>query len=219
MKEKIKARLKAKFSGVNLSKTRLDAIADKLAGKLDENADDAAIDAKLDEMNDFYAFADIAKDDDRLRQAEAKAKNEPAKTGDEPKPKTEPAKTDDMPEWAKSLVESNKALTEKLAAIDAEKAKMTIAQRVSSHEKLKDVPKGYYEEWNMPTKEEEIDAFADRVATKYGEFSKDFTPARSTGFPAPVNGVPGGAGGAKKVDPDVVNFAKAKNDAAVKKAS
>lgn len=138
LKAKIKARLKAKFSGVNLSTKRIDAIADKL--KLEEDAEDDAIDERLDELNEIFSFAEMAKNDDRLRTLEAKQKP-PKKEddNDEPDSPADPKKPTDpeMPAWAKALVDSNKALAEKLERLESGKTADTRKQTLEG--KLKDV--------------------------------------------------------------------------------
>jgi len=71
LKEKIALRLKAKAAGVNLSKTRIDAIVARAEKGLTDDSDDTAIDANLDAINELTPFKDIASLDDHER---AKAK-------------------------------------------------------------------------------------------------------------------------------------------------
>ena len=109
--EIIKARLKALFPKANLSTKRIDALAAKLAPMPADDADDAAVDVILNQANDFNSFEDIAKEDDRVRTLEAKAKEitPPATPPTTPQgapptiPPTTPP-TDDTPEWAKALL-------------------------------------------------------------------------------------------------------------------
>lgn len=134
MKEKIKARLKAKFSGVNLSQTRMDAIADKLAKRLTDTSEESEIDEALDDLNEIYSFSDIAKSDDRARTEAKKKAQDPPKKEDDDEPKDDPA----VPAWAKGLIEANKSLTEKLSALESGK---TLESRKSIlQSKLKDAP-------------------------------------------------------------------------------
>lgn len=102
-----KARLKAKTTaaGVNLSKDRIAAIADRLHKKFPDLTEEADHDQKLDDYNDLQPFDETAKQDDRLRTLEAKTK-EPIKQ--EPPP-TDPPKTDPPPA---------KTDAEKLAALE-----------------------------------------------------------------------------------------------------
>lgn len=168
MKEKILVRLKAKYSGVNLSKARLDAIADKLATKI---TDETEIDAKLDELNELIPFADIAKQDDQLRTLQAKAKKDPKPSDDDDVDEPDPEETkkgkkkkDDVPEWAKSLLQE-------VQSLKAEKAQTSIRQKAT--EKLKDVPEIVWAKRALPEKEEDLDDFVTEVTTEWTAFKQD----------------------------------------------
>lgn len=171
MKDKIIARLKAKFSGVNLSKTRLDQIADKLASKI---TDENEIDGKLDELNDIMPFADIAKQDDRVRTLEAKIK-EPKKQ-DPPKPEDTPADPpEDVPAWAKALIDQNKSLNEKLTSLEQGRTAEQNQARLRALLKEKKVDDKFLDDplrkmaiASKTFKEEsEIEAFAEEIATAF----------------------------------------------------
>lgn len=166
MRDKILARLKAKFPGVNLSKLRLDAIADKLAAKI---TDENEIDGKLDELNDYMPLADIAKQDDRIRALEAKnrEKTDPKPPQDPPKGNDDPPVPNDVPEWAKPLIQGFAQLNTTVSTLQKEKVQTSIADRVSKHEKLKGIPALFYSGRALPEKDEEIDAFADKIATDH----------------------------------------------------
>jgi hypothetical protein len=134
--EIIKARLKALFPTANLSTKRLDALAAKLAPMPADDADDAAVDVILNQANDFNSFVEIAREDDRIRTLEAKANPEPTPT---PTPTPTPAPTPtptptptDVPEWAKVLLESNKALLEKVTTLETGKITETKKQTAQS---------------------------------------------------------------------------------------
>lgn len=111
---RVKGKLKELFPKVNLSTKRLDEISARLANKPADDADDAAIVAIINDANDFMPFADIAKEDDRIRTLEANQKK-PAteeKTGGDggnPNPEV-PKPDDDMPAWAKKMSEFNEKL-------------------------------------------------------------------------------------------------------------
>jgi hypothetical protein len=182
MKEKIIAAIKAKYPAINLSKKRLDAIAAKIETKVID--DETKIDAALETYNDFNPLADIAKQDDAIRNYEAKLKNQQPPKNDKPDP--EPAPPDDTPAWAKSLIESNKTLSEKLAAIEGEKKVSTIKSTIAS--KLKEVPSTYWEDWAIPDKDEDVDGFIEKVNTKYTAFTKDLTDKGIAVVPMPGSG-------------------------------
>lgn len=71
---KIKERLKVLFPGLNLSQKRLDELSAKLRLKPADNAEDTVIDTVINDFNDITSFEDIAKEDDRVRGLESKAK-------------------------------------------------------------------------------------------------------------------------------------------------
>ena len=180
MKEKIIAAIKAKFPAINLSKKRLDAIAAKIEAKVID--DETKIDASLDAFNDFNPIADIAKQDDVIRNYEAKLKGQHEKKED-PEKKDNPEIPDDTPAWAKSLMESNKTLAEKLAAIEGKERHTSIKSAIAL--KLKDVPANYWEDWQIPEKDEDIEPFIEKVTTKFTAFTKDLT---DKGLNVPIPG-------------------------------
>lgn len=199
MRDKIISQLKAKYPGVNLSKKRMDAIADRLAPKI---TDEAEIDAKLDELNELMPFADIAKDDDRLRALEAKAKDKPAPAKNEPTESNEPkSEMDELKELVKGLATTVQSLA-------AEKQQTTIKGKLS--EKLKDVPQDFYSEWTLPEKDEDIESFAEKVAAKYTALTQAVIDKGLAGSTKPVFGAASAVKG--KVDADVIAYAKSKNE-------
>jgi hypothetical protein len=143
-KEQIKARFKVKFPTVTLSKKRLEAISDKLDAKTDSEED---IDTKLDELNDLIPFADIAKQDDKIRDLETKVKEvkPPTETEnadpDKKDPENKDPKKDEVPAWAKGLTDTIQTLSTKLSAIEGEKT--TTSRKGLLTEKLKDAPEAF----------------------------------------------------------------------------
>lgn len=128
LKEQIISQLKSKFPGVNLSKVRIDAIADKLAAKITEESE---IDGKLDELNELFPFAEIAKQDDRLRTLEAK--NKPVQQP-QPQPEPSPAPSDDP--VAKKLAE----MEAKLQAFEREKQQAKLQETFTKKLSEKKIP-------------------------------------------------------------------------------
>jgi hypothetical protein len=174
MKDKIIARIKAKFPDVNLSAKRLDAIADKLTPKV---TDENEIDQKLDDLNDVLAFADIAKADDKIRDLNSKLKNstpKPEGSQDQPGSTTTQDKADDTPAWAKALVESNQQLAQKLAVMEKEKNQQSMLQKIGAHEKLKAIPESrrniLLKGRALPEKDEDLETFVDGFKADYDAF-------------------------------------------------
>jgi len=210
MLDTIKVRLKAylKAAGITLSNARIDAIAAKLSKKFPDLKEETDIDEKLKDLDEVQSFKEIQQFDDYQRgkaakekkdkeDAEKKAK-EQSGTGDDDddddndddegeKPAAKKTK-DRTPKWAKGLIESNKLLADKLAAIEKEKSEKTIKEKISAHEKLKDIPADFYDEWRLPEKDEEIDAFADKVETKYSVFKQVENNDKASKATKPISG-------------------------------
>lgn len=196
-----KSQLKAKLKtlGVNnLSNERIDAYAATLHKKNPDLKDDdpAAHDTKIDELNEFIDFKKVATDDDRLRTAESKLKNPPAPAKAEDDEEEEdddtpaPAKTEaEQPKKKKERIPAYaKAIMEELQALKNEKKTATITERIKGHEKIKDVPEDFYEEWVKPDKEEDIDSFAEKVATKYSTYKQIEKNDKAKNQTKPVSG-------------------------------
>lgn len=189
-KAKVKERLKAKFPGVNLSQKRIDAIADKL--KLPEDSEDDAIDERLDELNDVFSFADMAKNDDRLRTEEAEKKKKEQQDNPTPKPSEEDPKPDpNQPvDIAKIVAAAIAPLVEKINSIEADKVGGSRKSQLEA--KLKDVnPK--FKDTVLKNfgrmkfeKDEDFDAFLEEVEEDAKEFVQGEANEELGGFKTPV---------------------------------
>ncbi len=165
MRDQIIAKFKAKFPAVSLSNKRLDAIADRLATKI---TDENEIDTKLDELNDLHPFADIQKSDDQIADLKSKLKQKPDQSSsNQQQDKADDKSTDnEPPEWAKGMMSE-------LAEFRREKTAGAVKDKVFAHEKLKNVPKSYYDKWALPESEEGINAFVENVETGYKSFRQE----------------------------------------------
>lgn len=214
MLDTFKARLKAKTkaSGVNLSQKRIDAYADRLHKKNPDVSDEAEHDKLIDSLDEMVSFADTAKEDDRVRTLEQKAKqtapkDEPGDDDDDdskPDPKT---KGDKTPKWAKDLMQE-------VQSLKAEKAQGTIKSKVA--EKLKDkVPESFYAEWALPDKEDGLDDFITKVETKWTGFKQEQVNAGLMSDKAPAGG--SGKPAEQALDADIKGWGdKIKKQAEVK---
>lgn len=178
MKEKILAELKKKFPGQSLH--LLGLIADKLAKTVTE---ESKIEGAVSELeNSPIPITEVGKllqteGDRRVTDAKKKWDADHAssngKTGeddeeeeddddtsagkDKAKPKSK--SRDRMPAWAKPMMD-------KLNKLETEKVQTTIRSQVK--EKLgKDVPEWFWDEWALPTKEEDLDSFVQKVRDKH----------------------------------------------------
>lgn len=124
-KARVIDRLKALFPKANLSKKRLNAIADKLAKKPEDDAEDSAIDEVINDFNDVISIEDIAKDDDRARSLEAQnaklLKNQKSDPNPDPDDDDEDPIPDDTPDWAKKMFKQNQEMRQELNSIKSGK--------------------------------------------------------------------------------------------------
>ena len=190
--EQIKARLKVLFPKANLSQKRIDAIAAKLCLKPADDADDVAIDEVVNGANDFMAFEDIAREDDRMRTLEANQKA-PAPTP-EPTPAPTPNPTpDDAPAWAKALIDSNKKLADDLEVMKSgritETKKATASELFAKSEVLKNMPEKARKNWENRIDVNSETAIEDQILGLETEYSELFQGSADT------NSYAGPAGG------------------------
>ncbi|KAA6441462.1 hypothetical protein FEM33_01635 [Dyadobacter flavalbus] len=140
MKEKIIARLRALYPGVNLSKARLDEFANPDKLKITDETTETEIDEKLNYLNAILPFAEVAKQDDRLRTLEAKEKK-PA----DPKPQDPPKPEDTPNDLQKAIAEAVQAavapLVQKISGL--ENGKTAESRKSQLEAKLKDAPEQY----------------------------------------------------------------------------
>lgn len=131
MLEKILAALKTKYSNIGFGDKAIQGVAAFLATTVtEEDKIDDAVSGMEPLLKSFQGDVDK-----RVTDAVAKAKKEfskePEKEPEKEKkeePKKVESKSDDMPEWAKSLIESNKSLTEKLSKFEGENTAKTRQQ-------------------------------------------------------------------------------------------
>lgn len=220
MLDTFKARLKAKaktLGAQNLSNARIDAYAAALHKQNpDLKADDeTGHDEKIDALNEIVNLVQVAKDDDRIASAKKKEADEAAAAA---KKKAEQDKNDDddddddddeeesgekKPAGKKPVKKKResetlkllKSLTETVTNLVTEKRTTSIKEKIASHEKVKDVvPEDFYSEWRLPEKDDEIDAFAEKVAEKYSGFKQVENNDKATKATKPASG--------KKPDPE-----------------
>jgi hypothetical protein len=193
MRDKILAQLKLKYPGVNLSKIRLDAIADKLALSI---TDETTIDARLDELNEVFSFADIARQDDQVRTLTGKKPPVVKPQTPAASVETDPLEGDDTPAWAKTLMLEVKSLK-------TDKAQTSMQSKMAANAKLKDVPASFFAKRALPEKEEDLEAFVDEVVADFTGFSQDMV---NKGFA--IQQPPAGGAGGKANDTAVISSIK-----------
>ena len=140
---KVKARFKVLYPKSNLSQKRIDEILAKLAKKPADDADDAVIDAVITDANELLDFEAMAKEDDRVRNLEAKVKQlttEPNNPTDTPKPND----VDEAPAWAKAMMQKMEAIEKGEVA---KSKQSSIAAAFEKSEVLKNLKPNIKESW------------------------------------------------------------------------
>lgn len=186
MKEKILAFLKSKLTGV--SESFLSGVADTFSKTIKEDKDIETVfsDGIIETLK--FSANELQKEGDR-RATEAQKtalKNFQEKHGlneDGTPIKKEPKKKDvttdpDEPAWFTAYKakqeEQNAALNAKLEAQQQEKTLALLSEKVSKHEKLKDIPQSYLKGRNLvPKSEAEIDQLVAEIETDYNGFKQE----------------------------------------------
>lgn len=187
MKNKIVEALKNKYKNLGLSDKALEALANMLVLTTTEEANiETAVNGVEEIAKSFQSEAD------RIRTEAAKAKTDPSKKdGDANKGgKTEPDQ--EVPAWAKGLIESNKALTEKLQAFESGKA--TESRKQILEGKLKDAPKAFknkvlkdFERMKFE-QEEDFTKYVNETEADLAEFNQEIANIGLTGHRPPIMG-------------------------------
>jgi hypothetical protein len=143
MFEKILTELKTKYKNLGLSETILKAKAKQIekAVKTEGEIADAVAGVEED-LAIFQSFADqnrtLAKkieDLEKVKGTDPKPADpaDPKPADPAPTPNPTPAPTgNDVPEWAKTIIESNKKLTDSLTAIQQKETQQTNAQKLQT---------------------------------------------------------------------------------------
>lgn len=203
MLDVFKAQLKAKTkaAGVNLSQKRIDAYADRLHKKNPDVKEVAEHDTLIDELDELVSFADVAKEDDRVRTLEAKSrpttKKKPQEEDDEiDDEETEESSSgkkqrDRTPAWAKALME-------KVDRLEGEKRVTSIKEKIAEKLKGKEIPEKFYSKRALPEKEEDLDTFVSEIETDWTELKQENNNLGLAGSSAPASG----SGGSKDANVD-----------------
>ena len=129
MKNKIKEALKTKYSALGLSDAALEALAAAIAITTTE---EAGIEAAVAAVEPLLKASQSDTDKVRADKVKLEAKIALLEKGTPPPPEKKPVEPDETPAWAKSLVESNAALTARLALIEGAKTSATRRQQLEA---------------------------------------------------------------------------------------
>ena len=189
MKDKILQSLRNKYKNLGLSDKVLEGIAEMLALTTTEESNIETATAGVENLAKGFQS-----DADRIRtEATIKAKAE-IKGGEQQKQEPEP-KNDDVPAWAKGLIDSNKALSEKLATIEL--GKTTSTRKETLEAKLKDAPATIkaktlkdFDRMQFVT-DDDFAAYLTETETDLGAVTQEFANKGLAGHSSPLTG--GGA--------------------------
>jgi len=190
MKQKILEALKTRYAGV--AESILDRVADKLAKTVtDDDGIATAVDGAFNDILESYGdkrATDATKTAVLNYERKHGLKDGQKVSGGEPKPIEPEPKQDDMPAWAQALVESNKKLADRLAAIDGERTATT--RRGKLNEALKDLPdvlrKGYNRIDVTNMSDEEFSKMLEELPSEVAEAQKEMG-AKQAVFGRPSN--------------------------------
>lgn len=197
MKEKILPALKNKFKNLGFSDRAFEGVADYLAATVtEEDQIDNAIGGVEGLLKSFQG--DI---DRRVNEAVAKAKAEKKSTEDQKKvdDQNEPPKhegSEEVPGWAKTLLETNKKLAEKVNSLEA--GKVNESRKQVLERKLEGVPDKIrgrilkdFGRMNFDS-DESFQDYLNETETDITELKQDFSNNGLKGFGPPKVGGNGG---------------------------
>lgn len=187
MKERILAALKIKFKNLGFTDKAFEGVAEYLATTVTEEAQiETAIGGVEGLLKAFQGDVDK-----RVNDAIIKAKSEQQpKGGEDPNKGKEPVKGDEeAPAWAKSIIESNKTLADKLNKLEGENISKTRQQQLDAIVgKLPETLRKPYSRISLNDKsEDEFKALLDEVTTEVEGLSTELG-AKSTVFNKPLGG-------------------------------
>ena len=191
MRKQILEALKAKFEGV--SEAVLGRIADKLAKtvKTEEQVATAVEGVTLQEVIDGYADSRATEaQQTAVRNYEAKhglKDGEKVNNGGAPT-KPEPNGGDDVPAWAQAIIDSNKALSDRLDKMDGERTTASRTQQLN--EAISKLPenlrKAYARTPVEGKSDEEFESLMTEIKQEVEQLSQE-SAARGAVFGRPVN--------------------------------
>lgn len=122
--EKLIKMLQTKVASLGYNKKELRGIAEEISNnsELGEDATDEAINAEIEAVMPYLKFGQ--QQANRIASAGKPADGQGGDGGAKPPatpPQAQPKPEDEAPQWAKALFEQNKALSEKLAAMEGER--------------------------------------------------------------------------------------------------
>lgn len=193
--EQILKELKTKYKDLGLGDDYLKVTAKRLARTVKEESEISDAVADLEEEMKFQQSQNdtLRTLKNQVKKFEEGGKNQEGKGEEkEPKQETEEKKpTEDVPVWAKALIDSNKALSEKLETLEKEKISQSNEQKLISKLKELGVNENFYTlqiEGKTFQNDEEIDAFANVIKEKEISFFQSISNEKLGNVTPPIMG-------------------------------
>lgn len=189
-KGKVKAALDAKYKGTSLTKELKEGYAEVYADLIEN---EEGIEAFLN-TQDAMIRLNMKDADRRSQAAAAKARQDAADAAagkTEPDVTPEPQPDPNMPEWAKALIEQNKAMQTQIAGFQAAQQTKSISERFNSDERVKNIPE-FIRAGYMPANQDEYESKVEALATGYAAFAEQNKLASIGGDTPPAGGKPSG---------------------------
>lgn len=195
--EQILKELKTKYKDLGLGDDYLKVIAKRLAKTVKEESEisDAVADLE-DEMKFQQSQNDTLRTlKNQVKKFEEGEKNQEVKNkSQEPREEKREERSENqevMPVWAKALIDSNKALSEKLETLEKEKISQSNGQKLISKLKELGVNENFYTlqiEGKTFQNDEEIEAFASAIKEKETSFLQSISNVKLGNVTPPIMG-------------------------------
>ena len=148
MKEKILVALKTKYKTFGFGDKAFDGVADYLSKTVTEESQiETAISGVEGLLKSFQGDIDTVRNAKSGLQKELDELKKKIENADKDKDKD---KDKDVPAWAQALIDSNKSLSEKLTAYEAEKAQAQRNSQISAVAKKYGIPEFMLKDRNIP---------------------------------------------------------------------
>lgn len=148
MKEKILVALKTKYKTFGFGDKAFDGVADYLSKTVTEESQiETAIGGVEGLLKSFQGDIDTVRNAKSGLQKELDELKKKIENADKDKDKD---KDKDVPAWAQALIDSNKTLSEKLTAYEAEKAQAQRNSQISAVAKKYGIPEFMLKDRNIP---------------------------------------------------------------------
>ena len=148
MKEKILVALKTKYKTFGFGDKAFDGVADYLSKTVTEESQiETAISGVEGLLKSFQGDIDTVRNAKSGLQKELDELKKKIENADKDKDKD---KDKDVPAWAQALIDSNKTLSEKLTAYEAEKAQAQRNSQISAVAKKYGIPEFMLKDRNIP---------------------------------------------------------------------